>query len=215
MRTCLSSALLGVSATLLTLVLFWPGAAPTAHAQNDGVLQLDRDWNNVAYSGDPLPTEARSTTRWISPPRVWVWRSRVKTWDSWTKGAPALLNSLRTLDRGVVVWLRTRPSRPLDPPRHRAGSRRGGAATRWRMSWLAVTWSLASRTASPALATSNPMGLFPARMSSSVRVGRSLFGDANAIEFVVASAGDRFGLLARGEIDVLIRTTTLDFQSRH
>ncbi len=36
----------------------------------------------------------------------------------------------------------------------------------------------------------------------------ALFGNANAIEFVVASASDRFELLATGEIDVLIRTTT-------
>ena len=36
----------------------------------------------------------------------------------------------------------------------------------------------------------------------------ALFGNANAIEFVVASASDRFELLSSGEIDVLIRTTT-------
>ena len=36
----------------------------------------------------------------------------------------------------------------------------------------------------------------------------ALFGDADDVEFVVASASDRFELLASGEIDVLIRTTT-------
>ena len=36
----------------------------------------------------------------------------------------------------------------------------------------------------------------------------AIFGDEDAIEFVVASAADRFELLGTGEIDVLIRTTT-------
>ena len=36
----------------------------------------------------------------------------------------------------------------------------------------------------------------------------ALFGDAGDVEFVVASARDRFELLSSGEIDVLIRTTT-------
>lgn len=36
----------------------------------------------------------------------------------------------------------------------------------------------------------------------------ALFGDENDVEFVVASASDRFELLSSGEIDVLIRTTT-------
>lgn len=36
----------------------------------------------------------------------------------------------------------------------------------------------------------------------------ALFGDADKVEFVVASASDRFELLSSGEIDVLIRTTT-------
>ena len=36
----------------------------------------------------------------------------------------------------------------------------------------------------------------------------ALFGAADDVEFVVASASDRFELLASGEIDVLIRTTT-------
>jgi general L-amino acid transport system substrate-binding protein len=39
-------------------------------------------------------------------------------------------------------------------------------------------------------------------------VAAAIFGNANAIEFVVASAADRFELLASEEIDVLIRTTT-------
>ena len=39
-------------------------------------------------------------------------------------------------------------------------------------------------------------------------VAAAVLGNANAVEFVPASAGDRFELLASGEIDVLIRTTT-------
>ena len=39
-------------------------------------------------------------------------------------------------------------------------------------------------------------------------VAAAVLGDADAVEFVLASAGDRFELLASGEIDVLIRTTT-------
>ena len=36
----------------------------------------------------------------------------------------------------------------------------------------------------------------------------ALFGNANNVEFIVASASDRFELLSTSEIDVLIRTTT-------
>ena len=39
-------------------------------------------------------------------------------------------------------------------------------------------------------------------------VAAAVLGDANDVEFVPASAADRFELLASGEIDVLIRTTT-------
>lgn len=39
-------------------------------------------------------------------------------------------------------------------------------------------------------------------------IAAALFGDATKVEFVPASASDRFELLASGEIDVLIRTTT-------
>jgi general L-amino acid transport system substrate-binding protein len=39
-------------------------------------------------------------------------------------------------------------------------------------------------------------------------VAAAVLGNANAVEFVPASAQDRFELLASGEIDVLIRTTT-------
>ena len=39
-------------------------------------------------------------------------------------------------------------------------------------------------------------------------VAAAVLGDANAVQFVPASAQDRFELLASGEIDVLIRTTT-------
>jgi len=39
-------------------------------------------------------------------------------------------------------------------------------------------------------------------------VAAAVLGDADAVEFVPASAADRFELLDAGEIDVLIRTTT-------
>lgn len=39
-------------------------------------------------------------------------------------------------------------------------------------------------------------------------VAAAVLGDSNAVQFVPASAQDRFELLASGEIDVLIRTTT-------
>jgi general L-amino acid transport system substrate-binding protein len=39
-------------------------------------------------------------------------------------------------------------------------------------------------------------------------VAAAVLGNANAVEYVPATAGDRFELLAAGEIDVLIRTTT-------
>ena len=39
-------------------------------------------------------------------------------------------------------------------------------------------------------------------------VAAAVFGDANAVEYVLASADNRFELLSSGEIDVLIRTTT-------
>ena len=39
-------------------------------------------------------------------------------------------------------------------------------------------------------------------------VAAAVLGNANAVEYVPASAADRFELLASGEIDVLIRTTT-------
>ena len=90
MRIHILSALLGVTATLLAVALFWPGAAPTTHAQSDGVLQLDREWNNVAYGGDPLPIEQALNDALDITATVWVWRSMLKAWDSWTQGAPVL-----------------------------------------------------------------------------------------------------------------------------
>lgn len=61
----------------------------------------------------------------------------------------------------------------------------------------------------PGFGNLEPDGTFSGQ---DVEYGRALaaalFGNANAINFVVASASDRFELLATGEIDVLIRTTT-------
>ncbi len=61
----------------------------------------------------------------------------------------------------------------------------------------------------PGFGNLEPDGTFSGQ---DVEFGRALaaalFGNANAVEFVVASAGDRFELLSSGEIDVLIRTTT-------
>lgn len=42
-------------------------------------------------------------------------------------------------------------------------------------------------------------------------IAAAVFGDSEKVEYVPASAGDRFDLLASGEIDVLIRTTTWTF----
>ena len=39
-------------------------------------------------------------------------------------------------------------------------------------------------------------------------VAAAVLGDSSKVDFILASAGDRFELLASGEIDVLIRTTT-------
>lgn len=39
-------------------------------------------------------------------------------------------------------------------------------------------------------------------------IAAAIFGDASKVEFVLASAGDRFELLRNGDIDVLVRTTT-------
>ena len=61
----------------------------------------------------------------------------------------------------------------------------------------------------PGFGNLEPDGTFSGQ---DVEFGRALaaalFGNANAIEFIPASASDRFELLASGEIDVLIRTTT-------
>ena len=42
-------------------------------------------------------------------------------------------------------------------------------------------------------------------------IAAAIFGDSTKVDYVPASAGDRFELLGTGEIDVLIRTTTLTF----
>lgn len=42
-------------------------------------------------------------------------------------------------------------------------------------------------------------------------IAAAVFGDSSKVEYVPASAGDRFALLGSGEIDVLIRTTTNTF----
>ena len=107
MRIHLLSVLLGITATLLAVAMFWPGAAPTTHAQGDGVLNLDRDWNNVAYGGDPLPVVDALNDALDVTLTVWLWRSFNLTWDSWTQGGPAIANSLAQLDRGDIVWMRT------------------------------------------------------------------------------------------------------------
>ena len=112
MRIHLLSVLLGVTATLLAVALFWPGAAPTTHAQSDPVLNLDRDWNNVAYTGDSLPVVDALNDALDVTITVWVWRSFNLTWHSWTQGAPALVNSLGRLDRGDIVWMRTSRAAP-------------------------------------------------------------------------------------------------------
>ena len=112
MRIHILSALLGVTATLLAVALFWPGAAPTTHAQSDPVLNLDRDWNNVAYTGDSLPVADALNDALDVTITVWVWRSFNLTWDSWTQGGPAIANSLGRLDRGDIVWMRTSRAGP-------------------------------------------------------------------------------------------------------
>ena len=72
MRIHLLSVLPCIAATLLAVVMFWPSAAPTTHAQSDGVLNLDRDWNNVAYGGEPLPVaQARNDALDVTI-TVWV-----------------------------------------------------------------------------------------------------------------------------------------------
>ncbi len=42
-------------------------------------------------------------------------------------------------------------------------------------------------------------------------VAAAVFGDSSKVDYIPASAGDRFELLGSGEIDVLIRTTTWTF----
>ena len=42
-------------------------------------------------------------------------------------------------------------------------------------------------------------------------IAAAIFGDSNKVDYIPASAGDRFELLAAEEIDVLIRTTTWTF----
>ena len=112
MRLHILSALLGVTATLLAVALFWPGAAPSTHAQSNPVLDLDRDWNNVAYAGDSLPVVDALNDALDVTITVWVWRSFNLTWDSWTQVGPAIANSLGRLDRGDIVWMRTSRAGP-------------------------------------------------------------------------------------------------------
>ena len=107
MRIHILSVLLGITATLLAVAMFWPGVAPTTHAQSDTVLNLDRDWNNVAYTGDPLPVADALNDALDVTITVWLWRSFAGAWDSWTQGGPAIANSLARLDRGDIVWMRT------------------------------------------------------------------------------------------------------------
>ena len=107
MRIHILSVLLGVTATLLAGVLFWPETTPRAAAQNDAVLSLDAEWNNVAYGGDPLGVAAALNDAVGITEAVWLWRSLQKQWDSWTLGVPDSLNSLGSLDRGDIVWIRT------------------------------------------------------------------------------------------------------------
>ena len=61
----------------------------------------------------------------------------------------------------------------------------------------------------PGFGNLEPDGTFSGQDVEFARaLAAALFGDANAVDFVVASAGDRFELLSSGELDVLIRTTT-------
>ena len=61
----------------------------------------------------------------------------------------------------------------------------------------------------PGFGNLEPDGTFSGQDVEYARaLAAALFGDKNAVEFVVASAADRFELLSSGEIDVLIRTTT-------
>ncbi len=61
----------------------------------------------------------------------------------------------------------------------------------------------------PGFGNLEPDGTFSGQDVEFARaLAAAIFGDAGDVEFVVASAADRFDLLASGEIDVLIRTTT-------
>ncbi|MBN4064751.1 amino acid ABC transporter substrate-binding protein [Dehalococcoides mccartyi] len=61
----------------------------------------------------------------------------------------------------------------------------------------------------PGFGNLEPNGSFSGQDVEYARaVAAALFGDSSKVEFVVASAADRFELLSSEEIDVLIRTTT-------
>ena len=107
MRIHILSALVGITATLLAVAVFWPNVVSTTHAQNEAVLSLDPEWNDVTYGGDSLPIEEALSDALGITESVWRWRSLEKAWDSWRKGARDFLNSLGGLARGDVLWVRT------------------------------------------------------------------------------------------------------------
>ena len=67
---------------------------------------LNRSWNNVAWGGEEAVAVADALSPILSVVRaVWVWDAATQRWRSFIPGAPAVANTLTTLDLGVTLWI--------------------------------------------------------------------------------------------------------------
>lgn len=70
-------------------------------------VRLRRRWNNVAWNGETLPVGDALRSILSVVEAVWVWDAARQSWNSFTPAAPAVANTLTTLESGQALWLRS------------------------------------------------------------------------------------------------------------
>lgn len=105
-RLSLLGMVLGLGLAAAIGVGLWLTSGSSEGTASTGAT-LSRGWNNVSYQGDTLPVVQALNDAAPVVHSVWQWDAAAQSWASWTKGAPAVVNTLAKIERDASFWVRT------------------------------------------------------------------------------------------------------------
>lgn len=105
-RLSLLGMVLGLGLAAAIGVGLWLTSGSSEGTTSTGAT-LSRGWNNVSYQGDTLPVVQALNDALPVVESIWQWDAAAQDWASWTKGAPAVVNTLADLERDASFWVHT------------------------------------------------------------------------------------------------------------